>query len=261
MIVALVDYEKIENDDDGDDSSSDDDLAESPRIILRKETVYKANHSAYGDGHLFIKKSIAQLTVDMLVKSLAHASHGVPYPLNGWLTAQLKYIPFLRSCQNIQNMQYLTDVVVGLATKSSHGGRREKKSALLHEPIVSKVGDGFSLGDRREHKQEECLKVLTRCIRLQLTRWCNYHGSYKAERQAGISTVLCRIGWDDICERTDMKPCSAHALIALPNACGWARQHVLNGLIQHKKMDQAATGPRTPTEMVQPHRHIQGNET
>ncbi|KAK7306183.1 hypothetical protein VNO77_44109 [Canavalia gladiata] len=47
MIAALsflLDYEKIENDGDSDDSSSDDELTESPQVILRKETVYKANH-------------------------------------------------------------------------------------------------------------------------------------------------------------------------------------------------------------------------
>lgn len=44
MIAALsflLDYEKIENDQDSDDSSSDDEVAESPQVILSRETIYK----------------------------------------------------------------------------------------------------------------------------------------------------------------------------------------------------------------------------
>ncbi|XP_040963707.1 protein SDA1 homolog isoform X2 [Gossypium hirsutum] len=45
VLSFLLDYEKIENDDeDSDDLSSEDEMIQNPRVVISKETVYKAHH-------------------------------------------------------------------------------------------------------------------------------------------------------------------------------------------------------------------------
>ncbi|KAK2443548.1 protein SDA1 protein [Trifolium repens] len=64
-LCFLLDYEKIENYQDSDDSSSDEDMTESPQVILRRETIYKANHQGTS-----ARKKKKKKKLDRIVRSM-----------------------------------------------------------------------------------------------------------------------------------------------------------------------------------------------
>lgn len=70
-LCFLLDYEKIENYQDSDDESSDEEATESPQVILRRETVYKASHQGTSASK---KKKKRQL--DRIIRNMKKKERG-----------------------------------------------------------------------------------------------------------------------------------------------------------------------------------------
>ncbi|WJX33560.1 hypothetical protein P8452_21755 [Trifolium repens] len=90
-LCFLLDYEKIENYQDSDDSSSDEDMTESPQVILRRETIYKANHQGTSASKKKKKKKLDRIVRSMKKKQRISSdrNNNIYYsPLNNLIDPQ-----------------------------------------------------------------------------------------------------------------------------------------------------------------------------